>query len=45
MVRLATVRPENIQTVCKMLLHAAFLTFFNTTVLETTTKRTTADYM
>lgn len=25
-VRLATVRPENIQTVCKMLLHKAFLT-------------------
>lgn len=44
-VRLATVRPENIQTVCKMLLHTAFLTFFNTAVLETTTKRTTADYM
>lgn len=44
-VRLATVRPENIQTVCKMLLHTAFLTFFNTTVKETTTKRITADYI
>lgn len=44
-VRLATVRPENIQTVCKMLQNTALLTFFNTTVLETTTKRTTADYV